>query len=166
MAEQLVELAPGESKVVSFEAVAHKAKTYQVSVNGLTRSFTAAPPPPFIFSNVSVSSKVCPTATAYWVHVFDCRISNPTDKAITHTITHWMQEYSHTYGVWRGPRAIEAFEVSLAPGASQNYHYDGYGPHCDGNWCCTPPLMMHYTYYFWLEDELGNQSEKVSIYRP
>jgi len=41
MTEQTVELGPGESKVVSFEAIPHEARTYQVSVNGLTGSFDA-----------------------------------------------------------------------------------------------------------------------------
>lgn len=41
MAEQSVTLNPGESRVVSFEAVPHEAKTYHVSVNGLTGSFIA-----------------------------------------------------------------------------------------------------------------------------
>ncbi|GAI23603.1 unnamed protein product [marine sediment metagenome] len=41
MAEQDVTLNPGESKAITFEAVPHDAKTYQVSVNGLTGSFEA-----------------------------------------------------------------------------------------------------------------------------
>ncbi|MBA7543124.1 hypothetical protein ES705_35451 [subsurface metagenome] len=41
MAEQSVTLQPGESKLVSFEATPTKARTYQVSVNGLTGSFKA-----------------------------------------------------------------------------------------------------------------------------
>jgi len=45
MAEQTVELAPGESRVVSFEAVPHEAKVYHVSVNGLIGSFTAVAAP-------------------------------------------------------------------------------------------------------------------------
>lgn len=47
MAEQSVTLQPGESKVVSFEAIPREAKVYQISVNGLTGSFKAveaAPP--------------------------------------------------------------------------------------------------------------------------
>lgn len=39
--EQTVELVPGESKLISFEAIPHTAKTYQVSVDGLTGSFIA-----------------------------------------------------------------------------------------------------------------------------
>lgn len=45
MAEQSVTLQPSESKVVSFEAVPHEARTYQVSVNGLTGSFRAIAKP-------------------------------------------------------------------------------------------------------------------------
>ncbi len=41
MTEQSVTLQPSESKVVSFEATPTKARTYQVSVNGLTGSFVA-----------------------------------------------------------------------------------------------------------------------------
>jgi len=41
MTEQSVTLQPGESKVVSFEATPHEARTYQVSVDGLSDSFKA-----------------------------------------------------------------------------------------------------------------------------
>jgi hypothetical protein len=41
VAEQSVTLAPGESKVVAFEATPTEARAYQVSVNGLTGSFVA-----------------------------------------------------------------------------------------------------------------------------
>lgn len=46
MAEQIVELQPGESKVATFEAIPHEVKTYQVSVNGLSGSFVATKAPP------------------------------------------------------------------------------------------------------------------------
>ena len=42
MAEQVVTLNPGESKVVSFTATPSVAKTYQVAVDGLTGSFVAS----------------------------------------------------------------------------------------------------------------------------
>ncbi|GAI05359.1 unnamed protein product [marine sediment metagenome] len=41
MTEQSVALQPGESKVVSFEATPHEARTYHVSVDGLSGSFKA-----------------------------------------------------------------------------------------------------------------------------
>ena len=44
MAEQSVSLNPGESRVVSFEAIPHEARTYQVVVDGLSGSFVAIAP--------------------------------------------------------------------------------------------------------------------------
>lgn len=41
MAEQTVTLQPGESKQVSFEAIPHEARTFQVSVDGLAGTFVA-----------------------------------------------------------------------------------------------------------------------------
>ncbi len=46
MAEQTVELVPSESKLVTFEAIPHEARTYQVSVDELTGSFRAIAAPP------------------------------------------------------------------------------------------------------------------------
>lgn len=53
MATQEVTLQPGESQVVSFQAVPQQAKVYQVSVNGLTGSFRAieAAPAQFIYAS-------------------------------------------------------------------------------------------------------------------
>ena len=45
MAEQTIILGPGEGRTVSFKATPSKAKTYQVSVNGLTGSFVVTPIP-------------------------------------------------------------------------------------------------------------------------
>ena len=45
MAEQSVTLNPGESKVVSFEAIPQEARTYHVEVNGLAGSFVAVEAP-------------------------------------------------------------------------------------------------------------------------
>jgi len=39
MTEQNITLVPGESRLVSFEAIPQEARTYQVSVNGLAGSF-------------------------------------------------------------------------------------------------------------------------------
>ena len=45
MAEQTVSLQPGESKTVSFDVTPTTAKTYQVSVDGLSGSFRAVTTP-------------------------------------------------------------------------------------------------------------------------
>ncbi len=44
MSQQTVTLTPGQSKLVSFEAIPHEAKTYLVSVDGLSGSFEAISP--------------------------------------------------------------------------------------------------------------------------
>lgn len=45
MAEQVVSLGPGESKTISFEVTPAAAKTYSVSVDGLSGSFVATTVP-------------------------------------------------------------------------------------------------------------------------
>lgn len=42
MADQTITLAPGGGRLVTFEAIPHEARTYQVSVNGLTGRFVIA----------------------------------------------------------------------------------------------------------------------------
>ncbi len=173
MAEQTVTLQPSESKVVTFEATPHEAKTYQVSVNGLTGSFTVAPLPPFTFSNESVYRKTCPRATAWDVPVYDCRITNPSGKTVTHRIEIWSQSYSHSKKKWYDPRMITRrapeppWDITLGPGQSHDLHFDGwYYDAGDGEWRCDPCIAYHYTILYWLQDENGNRSEGVSVYRP
>jgi len=45
MADQTITLAPGGGRLVTFEAIPHEARTYQVAVNGLNGSFVATLPP-------------------------------------------------------------------------------------------------------------------------
>ncbi len=72
MATQSVSLQPGESKVVSFEAIPTVAKTYQVLVNGLTGSFRAVSPVVPIYSVVLGVSNTTPKvgeAISWWVDI-------------------------------------------------------------------------------------------------
>lgn len=62
MAEQIIELQPGEAKLVSFEAVPQQAKTYQVSVDGLSGSFIATKVP----TTVAISLKNAPGGSTAW----------------------------------------------------------------------------------------------------
>jgi len=60
MAEKSVTLQPGESKLVSFEATPHEARTYQVSVNGLIGSFVATEalePVPCVYCGATFSTE-------------------------------------------------------------------------------------------------------------
>lgn len=62
MAEQTVELAPGESKPVSFEVTPEVAKTYSVSVDGLSGSFVATEVP---VADIRVENLVVSPAEVY-----------------------------------------------------------------------------------------------------
>ncbi len=62
MAEQTIELAPGESREVTFEAVPQQAKTYSVSVDGLSGSFIATKVP----TTVAISLKNPPSGANKW----------------------------------------------------------------------------------------------------
>ncbi|GAI86561.1 unnamed protein product [marine sediment metagenome] len=73
MAEKTITLAPSESKVVSFEVTPAVAKTYSVSVDGLSGSFVATTVPvadirvenlSITPSEVMVGEKVTITCTA------------------------------------------------------------------------------------------------------
>lgn len=162
MAEQTVTLQPNESKLVSFEAIPHEAKTYQVSVDGLAGSFRAVAPPPFTFSNLSVQRVRCQSATAWNTLNFGCTITNPTSRSITHTLTPM-----YRVGTKRGysnPIARPEFarKITLSPGQSYNYYLAGSQP---GR--CTILLGFSagvpYGGCAFLRDENGNDSPQKCV---
>lgn len=61
VSKQTVALGSGESRSVTFDATPQQAKTYRVSVNGLTGSFSALKAPPAIGFKVTLIN--CPTPT-------------------------------------------------------------------------------------------------------
>lgn len=65
MAEQSITLNPGESKTVSFEVIPAEARTYQVSVNGLSGSFSAVGAPPDVPEGFEISSLSFTPETTY-----------------------------------------------------------------------------------------------------
>lgn len=138
-------------------------------------NITVVAAPAFTFSSGSVSTKTCPTASAWWTPVIDYIISNPDPRSVTRSLTLWRQEYSHTYNRWYSPQPITRMpwsgmpspcKLTLAPGASYAYHYDGYFQDTVGDWLCDPLIAMRYTVRYWLQDELGNQSPYVEVVRP
>lgn len=174
MAEQAVELAPGESKQVSFEAVPGKAKTYNVSVNGLTGSFRAIEMPilPFGFTPGTSSAQVCPESDVYWYPTLRWTVSNQNPVAVTHTLQLWQQVVSDAYGNPGSPSPVSdignpdapvLIEVTLQPGGQFSYYYAGRFYY--GGWYCWPRIMKNNTVKYWLQDELGNQSAAISLTR-
>ncbi len=129
MAEQTVILSPGESKVVSFEATPTKAKTYSVSVNGLTDSFVAKEViVPWSFSNVKCW--LSGSGVGAWQQVnFSATVTNVGNARVTKTVTQyrrdyrlmWSDETMSWYREWSSPKAIKSVTIALSPGASYNY---------------------------------------------
>lgn len=72
MAEQVVELAPGEAKQVSFEVTPTEIKAYSVSVNGLTGSFSV-----FGVADIRVENLV--------IEPTEVMIGNPVTISVTAT---------------------------------------------------------------------------------
>lgn len=155
-----VSLNPGESKPVTFKVTPTKAKTYQVSVDGLTGSFVAlAPVEPFTYSNQQCSTIRCPAATAWGCPVYSCTITNPSSIRVTRTITFFLEDWSTYDKKWlRGYR--ESFQLTLDPGQSYNWAFDNVPPIGDAE--------SKYSYghdsiiYMHLEDDAGGASDKCA----
>lgn len=132
MAEQSVTLQPGESKAVSFEVVPHEARAYQVSVDGLSGSFTALAPPPvgWEYSNGKGYYQSVSTPTEdYSRTVLEMDIRNPGAQAATKTVTLWWRVWGTVQGNWGQG---ESRQITIEAG--QTYHYIGYFPISRNNW--------------------------------
>ncbi len=165
MAEQIVELAPGESKLVSFEVNPTAARTYSVSVDGLTGSFKAVPVPPFSYGACFGAGYINPDATAWWYPDLTFTIINPNSVAVTHTMTLWQRSVSLA-GYPPGdptPRtdAVPPTLITLQPGGSYSWTMAAHE-----SWPHAIMLSRPRSYFFWLQDELGNKSPEVNIVRP
>lgn len=118
MAEQVVELAPGESKQVNFEAIPHEAKTYQVSVNGLTGSFKAVGVAKFYMPPV-MTVKVTDGSILgmYWGCKFSVVITNNGDAPGTYTL----RGQDNLASKWDGPRTWGPKQITLALGQTYKW---------------------------------------------
>lgn len=157
--EQTVTLQPSELKVISFEAIPHEARTYQVSVNGLTGSFTAvAAPQSFTFSNVSAKKVTMYDAPAWETIEFYCTITNPNDITVTELL-----KVMCRWGT--GNASLQwTFELTLAPGQIYNFKWDGnrYGQRSPDAY--NGPLVgRRQRVCMWLEDQEGNKSAEGCV---
>ncbi len=86
MAEQSVTLEPGKSKVVSFDVTPAVAKTYSVSVDGLTGTFKAVEVP---VADIRVENLTISPAEVYVGEkvTISCTAKNYGNKAGSRTIT-------------------------------------------------------------------------------
>lgn len=88
MAEQVVELQPSESQVVTFEATPSEAKTYQVIVDGLSGSFRAMAVP-----NISLESLTWDATPPFYTnsrHVWTVKMKNLSTARLTYQLEMYM----------------------------------------------------------------------------
>ncbi|MBA7521253.1 hypothetical protein ES705_13358 [subsurface metagenome] len=87
MAEQSVTLEPGESKVVSFEAIPTVAKTYQVTMDGLSGSFKAVAIPDIKL--ISLTWDATPPFEFGWRN-YEVTMRNLVASSITYRLKYYM----------------------------------------------------------------------------
>lgn len=88
MAEQQLTLEPGESKVVTFEAVPHEAKTYQVAVDGLSGSFRAMAVPNIKL--ISLTWDATPPFDTGSRHIWTVSMKNLSTGRLTYQLEMYM----------------------------------------------------------------------------
>lgn len=132
MAEQSVTLQPNESKLVSFEAIPHEARTYQVSVNGLTGSFRAIAVARFhVPPEMTKKIRNGTILGMYWIHECWCDITNKGSAPGTHRIHLWDSIGELDY----------YFNLTLQPGETYRWSHKqwlswrgNYSVYLEGDW--------------------------------
>jgi len=135
---QAVELSPGQSRWVTFEATPQEARTYQVSVNGLTGTFRAiakAVAKFYMPARMEVSVTDGSILDMYWKCDFSCPVTNKGNATGTHTVS-GKDNLGRTWG---------PIEVTLAPGETYVCKPNPGGP----NWIdfrrIAPPYIWELT---------------------
>lgn len=143
--------------------------------------------PAFSYGLCTGEGHVCPTMTSFWYPDLVFTVINYGSASITRTLQLWKRSVSLSGGAPEGPQAITTplggidniratppgqpspIQITLQPSGSCSYRYTG--------WLTqdypTPGYQVYYTllsrprsYFFWLQDELGNMSPEVNIVRP
>ena len=109
MAEQSVTLEPGESKVVTFEAIPDRAKTYQVSVDGLTGNFVAMAIPDIKL--ISLTWDATPPFDTGSRHVWTLTMQNLAVSRLTYQLEMYMNG-KHFMGYTANLAAGEVRKIS------------------------------------------------------
>lgn len=114
-------------------------------------------PLPFTFSNVSAKKVTFYALPGYNTIVFHCTVTNPNNASVTKTLK--LMRGGAIYGeVARG-----RITLTLAPGRSYSYSYDGNTRDPVSGYYYGPYIIGSGTHYFWLEDLDGNKSAKKYV---
>ncbi len=92
---------------------------------------------------------------------------NPNDQAITRTLKwRWSYYMNANPSQVAGPFTLKTFQVSLDPGASQNFELtSNYIDPNDGITYCQFIIGYHQSVNLWVEDEDGHQSAVATLKR-
>jgi len=117
-----------------------------------------AAPQPFTFSNVWTKKVIMYDAPAWETMEFYCTVTNPNDVTATELLKvmcRWGT--GSAYLQW-------TFELTLAPGQSYNFKWDGnrYGQR-DPDAYNGPLVARRQRVCMWLEDEEGNKSAEGCV---
>ena len=125
MAEQIVELNPGESKLIPFEAIPNEARTYQVSVDGLTGSFVATRITPSAYLRTLQSSLA---ELGYNLETW-----GPSDEVWFYVPGVGIQGMDwSTYELIKSLMVIEAINIGMISSAGEVYYSEHHMYYTDG----------------------------------
>ncbi len=126
-----------------------------------TKASEAAPPPfppqsPFIYSNIR--SQMVPNG-AWMNQNFWATITNPEQETITRQAALMWRYYPTATPTPDAPgRVIGSFAISLDPGASKEFYWDGLLNE-------MPNIAYRTTSTLWLEDGAGGKSAESTVVR-
>lgn len=126
----------------------------------ITKKPVEAPPlpllSPFVYSNIR--SQMIPNGG--WMNQsFWATITNPEQETITRQVSLMWRYYPTATPTPDAPGiVIGGFEISLDPGASKEFYWDGYN---NG----TPSIAYRTTSTLWLEDDAGGKSAESTVVR-
>lgn len=116
---------------------------------------------PFTFSNVYCIKVVMTEATAWRTIEWYCTITNPNNASITQPLK-LMKAPQPSLGYYE-PRLHSSFNLTLAPGQSYNYKWDGNLKSPDFPYFTLGPAVGDTQMCMYLEDEWGNMSAQCCI---
>jgi len=143
-------------------ALAEGMNTYNLTLEPLT----GPPAPAFTFSNIRAT--ILPCGDSAWMtgNLYGT-IHNSNSQQLTKPLR-WMWSYFMNANPTNvaGPFQLKTFEVTLAPGASQNFELiSNYVDPNDGITYCQFIIGYHQSVNLWIEDEDGNMSAVATLKR-
>lgn len=165
---EIGDIGPGGC-LLTFEKEGYGAASVDITLpEGITRVdaslvLTPIPTEPLTFSNVSIEKVTFYDAPVYKTIIFHCTITNPSGVNTTRRLDFMGRTRSFKTGATR-TMLVWSFELTLAPGESYNFKWDGntYGQRTPTAYN-GPLVPAGNELCVWLEDEQGNKSAEGCV---